>query len=130
MTYKGIEKSHGKGRILFAKSWIPNILHVVFIFYIPFNKNTLDLKFNSPEGAPAHLTVGVFFLSASLTFWEGSFHGKKYAEKLLASEINTSKVCRQTTAEAPGWIAMLETVAAEVSLPLFLPLLASWPRWT
>ena len=31
-----------------------------------------------------------------------SFQGKKCSEKGLASDINTSKVCLQTTAEAPG----------------------------
>ena len=49
-----------------------------------------------------------------------SFQGKKCSEKGLASDINTSKVCLQTTAEAPGWMEMVEVIEA-VWPPLFLP---------
>ena len=49
-----------------------------------------------------------------------SFQGKKCSEKGLASEINTSKVCLQTTAEAPGCMEMVEVIEA-VWPPLFLP---------
>ena len=41
-----------------------------------------------------------------------SFQGKKCSEKGLASDINTSKVCLQTTAEAPGWMEMVEVIEA------------------
>ena len=49
-----------------------------------------------------------------------SFHGRKCSEKGLASEINTSKVCLQTTAEAPGCMEMVEVIEAAWP-PLFLP---------
>ena len=49
-----------------------------------------------------------------------SFQGRKCSEKGLASEINTSKVCLQTTAEAPGCMEMVEVIEAAWP-PLFLP---------
>ena len=49
-----------------------------------------------------------------------SFQGKKCSEKGLASEINTSKVCLQTTAEAPGCMEIVEVICPCLP-PLVLP---------
>ena len=60
-------------------------------------------------------------LSDSFEDASSPFHGKKCPGNDLASEMRTSKVCLQTTVDAPGWMLMQLALSAPVALLLFLP---------